>query len=317
MRCVPSAAARAGLPTSSSPCSSTITGRVSAACSCSISIAVSIITTPDFISKTPGPHTRSRVDSNGMVRRVPTGQTVSRWPSSRVGLPLVFFWPRADARGPKRISSELPWFLKRWVFTRPLSAEAHSATCAEARSTAALSELGDSIATSARRWFSICGSSALARTRSCRGRRTAVVCGFTVFTLSRLGTNVILIPARKPPFLKEQRSRSFVAKAPQYDAISGILEFPRAPYAWVSVAYHRAAFIQCLLAGNPHANARSRLDVPRGTFGSRVIQHGRLSIGNLCNSVRRNRACLYPFGRRRLKRMQHAAERTPPAGECA
>ncbi len=44
--------------------------------------ACSICTRPPFMSKTPGPRRVSPSTRTGMSRRVPTGQTVSQWPTS-------------------------------------------------------------------------------------------------------------------------------------------------------------------------------------------------------------------------------------------
>ena len=41
-------------------------------------------TTPAFMSKTPGPDARPPSRRQGISARVPAGQTVSRWPRSRV-----------------------------------------------------------------------------------------------------------------------------------------------------------------------------------------------------------------------------------------
>ena len=100
-----------GLPTSSSGFSSSVMGRLTPSCA-SARMAASAMATPDFISSTPGPKKRPSRLRQGMVRSVPRGQTVSRWPSSRMGL-------RGLRAGPKRSSRTSPKCFCRCSLTRP------------------------------------------------------------------------------------------------------------------------------------------------------------------------------------------------------
>ena len=75
-----------GLPISSSLLSSSTISRRSRSASMSSSIAVKAMATPAFMSSVPGPQSGRRATRQGMVLSVPSGQTVSRWPRSRMRL---------------------------------------------------------------------------------------------------------------------------------------------------------------------------------------------------------------------------------------
>ena len=70
-------------PVSSSGTSSNDTGKACDSRNIAISTAIPTAT-PAFMSKTPGPMARPASSRQGMSASVPTGQTVSRWPSSSV-----------------------------------------------------------------------------------------------------------------------------------------------------------------------------------------------------------------------------------------
>ena len=95
------------------------------------------------MSSVPGPHSRPSLSLQGMAFSVPSGQTVSRWPSSstRPVAPALDF-------APKRASSRSPKPFCRWSFTRPPRPRAWAAASATQSSTAALSSEGDSARTS-------------------------------------------------------------------------------------------------------------------------------------------------------------------------
>ena len=87
------------LPVSSSLLSRKMTGLRQPPASASTRSAVSAITTPAFMSSTPGPHGPASAHPEGHFLSVPSGQTVSRWPSSIRGVPRA---------GPKRPTSRSP-----------------------------------------------------------------------------------------------------------------------------------------------------------------------------------------------------------------
>ena len=97
--------------------------------------AWSIRAMPDFMSSAPGPHRRPSATRHGMVESVPSGYTVSMWPSSRTGLP-----PRAPAKSTCRWS---PKSWTRWNFAWPPIFSKRPARRAPSRSTACLLSLGD------------------------------------------------------------------------------------------------------------------------------------------------------------------------------
>ena len=76
-----------GLPISSSEVKSTQMGRGNAdRCFLSCSMTARKMTRLAFMSKTPGPRARpSSSRRKGIRSSVPTGQTVSKWPSTRAG----------------------------------------------------------------------------------------------------------------------------------------------------------------------------------------------------------------------------------------
>ena len=131
-----------------------MTGRSSACVSWRASIAVNPIATPAFMSRTPGPHARPCAMRKGIRDSVPKGQTVSRWPRSRMG---GFLFP--FSANPKRSSSTSPKARWRCRRTRPPSSVAIWETASTQRSTAALLSLGDSISTMRRTRSINCGSS--------------------------------------------------------------------------------------------------------------------------------------------------------------
>lgn len=115
----------------------------------SISMAVKAMATPAFMSSVPDPHRRPSAIRQGMVLSVPSGQTVSRCPSSRMRLaPRSSPLPALGAFGPKRASSTLPNPRWRCSFTRPPKATACAAASATQASTADLFSEGDSARTS-------------------------------------------------------------------------------------------------------------------------------------------------------------------------
>jgi hypothetical protein len=125
------------LPTSSSvfSCSSTLPG-TGISSSRNARAAKRKKAMPAFMSSTPGPHSRPSEARNGMVRSVPTGHTVSEWPSARI-CPLFF--------RPGSFISQTRWWPGNF-FTAAMGATV-SETSSTNRPSAAGSSLGDSHST--------------------------------------------------------------------------------------------------------------------------------------------------------------------------
>ena len=97
--------------------------------------AVTAITTPAFMSSTPGPQARPPRSRKGIFLSVPSGQTVSRWPSSSRGVPRT---------GPKRPTNKSPAVFCRLRLLLPPADWIHFSSKATQRLTAARSSVGDS-----------------------------------------------------------------------------------------------------------------------------------------------------------------------------
>ena len=107
--------------------------------------ASSAITTPAFISSTPGPQSLPSASRQGIVSSA--SPPAKPYPD----VPAASLLPRLLHAGPNRSSSTSPNAFCRCRLTRPPIPFAHSATSSPARSTPALSWLGDSTSTSSRR----------------------------------------------------------------------------------------------------------------------------------------------------------------------
>ena len=96
----------AGLPTSSSLLRSRVMGRLMPS-RASARMAARAMATPAFMSRIPGPKKRPSRLRQGMVPSVPRGQTVSRWPSSRMGLRPPRAGPKRSKMSPKSSGDEV------------------------------------------------------------------------------------------------------------------------------------------------------------------------------------------------------------------